>query len=433
MIDERIVGEPVNKGATVFYLLFGLFILLSGVLGNGFLLLVLATQRKLWEVHNIFIANLALADLVVVCSGLPFLLLDLLLGYQPVVNEFHCEVNGFILCLAYSVSILSLVSISFNRYMKVCHYNLFLKLFTAEKTVLFCLGLWVLGKEVNAGGMGMALILALPMVVIGYFNYAIFRTWRQSRLKVKGRDKKREGVEMETKGAGQLKSLFYVEFSSDSEMSSDVLKNTCTVTASSEMEMMDCSTSEASSTAFFMPETAAPDVHKPPVIACASNKGNTADNSTDNITFSTCTADSNITAASSVSNLAKPVSTTKPKEKKNRSLRSKILGKGGKKEKKGGNSTTSAEVALIRSLLVISICLFALYTPYATCVLVDYGADVPSELMVFVSLLLFVNCAVNWVIYGAMNTSFRQGGGGGGGDGGGGVALQLAAALAFRD
>ena len=70
----------------------------------------------------------------------------------------------------------------------------------------------------------------------------------------------------------------------------------------------------------------------------------------------------------------------------------------------------SSEVALVRSLLVISICLFVLYLPFAITVLLTFFLkdDVPPELPVTSTLLLLVNCAVNWIIYGVMNTAYRH-------------------------
>nr|KAG5703262.1 hypothetical protein BaRGS_034173 [Batillaria attramentaria] len=669
----RVNVKFVNYGAAIALVAFGILIFLSGVLGNGFLLLVLATQRKLWEVHNIFIANLALADLVVICTGLPFVLLDLLLGYQPVVNHLHCEVNGFILslaysasilslisvsfnrymkvchtnrfrtlftakktvlycfllwvtgclmqvpllagypkfgydagahgcqgrsvrkqvnyggivmstalvgsvfligyfnyaifrkwnqsrskvrgqiktkrdeqpkatptlgqqgeveftilneispesqepkktkagspettishfseeksyadygtdvpseivvfaalllyvncainwviygamnisfkqgyvetlrclksrvngfvlCLAYSVSILSLVSISFNRYMKVCHYNLFPKLFSVRKNALFCVGLWALGcvlqtpllagypsygydagahccqarsvrKEINYGGMAMSVLLAGPVVMIGYFNYSIFHTWNQSRSKFKGKEKRKEDGEVEAKPSlhGKLKSVFYVEIS-DSDISSDMPRSTNVTGASAETEMADYTVDKPSAIfASGVQERSASNDRSLPAEADADNTLYTRDFT------ARLQIEPDITPACSVSNLAANTSSDKiifspdpAKEKsKVKSPEMESSEKGAKKKKH--HTTTRAEVALVRSLLVISICLLVLYTPFAVCLLTDYGTDVSSEVMVFVSLLLFVNCAVNWVIYGAMNTSFRQG------------------------
>nr|KAG5694248.1 hypothetical protein BaRGS_021563 [Batillaria attramentaria] len=112
------VGEVFHPVVTAIFLLVGFAELLSGVLGNGLLLVVLGRYRPLWQAHNVFIASLALADLIIVCVALPSTLMDLVLGYYPVANEAHCRANGFMINAGFYISLMSLVGISFNRYMR---------------------------------------------------------------------------------------------------------------------------------------------------------------------------------------------------------------------------------------------------------------------------------------------------------------------------
>lgn len=359
------IGLEMHPAARVVFTYVCSLVLTCGVLGNGFLLLVLGSQRTLWQVHNIFIANLALADLVVVSSSMPYLFGDLVLGYHPVVNDVHCQVNGFFLCLSYSVSVISLVCISFNRYMKVCHSGLFSKLFSIKKNIGFCVGMWLLscalnspllagypsygydksahmcqaraGKELNYGTLIMATHLVLPGFAIGYFNYAIFRYWRQSQARIQGKGKR--NISTERDAAENIRK---------SKPNKSVHLSTIIFNRAAQSHA-----------------------------GLASNKSE----SSLTIGMSSC---SNAGSTASLQKAAAAVN--KPNK----------------------NRLTATEMALIRSLLVISICLLVLYTPFAICIVVEYFVLVPAEIVMIGALFLCTNCAINWIIYGAMNTSFRQ-------------------------
>nr|KAG5703264.1 hypothetical protein BaRGS_034175 [Batillaria attramentaria] len=251
-------------------------------------MLVLATQRSLWQVHNIFIANLAVADLFVVTSGLPFMLLDLLWEKNPLQDEPD-------VC---SVSLLSMLSISFNRYVKVCRTNLFHKLFSVKRTFAFCATLWMFAGTVNT-------IMALADQLHGYHNVSHICTLR---------------------GQGHRK------------FGSIVMS-----------------------------------VH-----LIVPNSRTRSRNIIINIAINT----------NSITDVVTETATTVPRP--------------------ATPWPASHESAVVRSLVAISICVTLFCTPLAICVLVDLAENVPSDVMVAACMMLFVNCTVNWIIYGVMNTSFRK-------------------------
>ncbi|PVD37981.1 hypothetical protein C0Q70_00583 [Pomacea canaliculata] len=100
--------------------------------------------KSLHSLHNIYIANLAVADLMVTGYVVPFWVTDLCLGHHPVINDTHCQVNGFLVMICFVVSIYTLVLISFNRYLGVCRHEVFVKLFTQKTVVSSCVVLWIL-------------------------------------------------------------------------------------------------------------------------------------------------------------------------------------------------------------------------------------------------------------------------------------------------
>nr|KAG5699124.1 hypothetical protein BaRGS_014423 [Batillaria attramentaria] len=181
--------------------------------------------------HNLFVANLALADLVILAYWMTFFVLDLLLGYHPVADQVHCRINGFLIATCYVVHTLSLLSISLNRYLHVCRSRLYHRLFSFRSTLLSCALLWVMGVTIALPpllGVGsyrysaashfcsfyrddpnqyakvlVILFSVLPMATVGYLNFAIFRYWRRFHFRHRT-DKKRNKEE------AFVRSLFVV-------------------------------------------------------------------------------------------------------------------------------------------------------------------------------------------------------------------------------
>ena len=89
--DHAFRGKIFNEGLRIMIILIGTAALISGVVGNVLQLVVMFKRRKLKRFGNVFIANLALADLLVICSAMPNFLLDLMSGKHPVVDQTHCK------------------------------------------------------------------------------------------------------------------------------------------------------------------------------------------------------------------------------------------------------------------------------------------------------------------------------------------------------
>ena len=84
-------GRPLSQPLRYTLLLVGATALVSGFFGNLLLLLVAWRRRRKRGQCCAFIFNLATADLAVVCSSLPYFLLDLLMGTHPVAGKIHCR------------------------------------------------------------------------------------------------------------------------------------------------------------------------------------------------------------------------------------------------------------------------------------------------------------------------------------------------------
>lgn len=104
---DRLVGSPLLPAFRMVFIFIASIEVLAGTVGNGLLLLFLGTRRSLSSraalVHNLFIASLAVTDLLALGYWMVFFVLDLSLGYNPVVNEEHCVVNGFLVTVSATV------------------------------------------------------------------------------------------------------------------------------------------------------------------------------------------------------------------------------------------------------------------------------------------------------------------------------------------
>ena len=98
-------GQGIHQAASAIFATLGSVMILSGVTGNCLLISVIfrLILRKQC-VHNIFIANLALADILTLGYWFTFFVLDLILGYHPIVDDAHCVVNGIIIAILVEVS-----------------------------------------------------------------------------------------------------------------------------------------------------------------------------------------------------------------------------------------------------------------------------------------------------------------------------------------
>ena len=115
---------------------------LIAVFGNGLVIFVIAQKRKMQTVTNIFIANLALADVIIGLFSVPF-------QFQPALHqrwdlpEFLCKIAPSFKTLSVSVSVFTLTVISIDRYVAVLYP---LKAGFSNKTAILGLAfIWIIG------------------------------------------------------------------------------------------------------------------------------------------------------------------------------------------------------------------------------------------------------------------------------------------------
>lgn len=130
-------------------LVLGAFILFA-IVGNIVVILSVACNRHLRTPTNYFIVNLAVADLLLSFTVLPFSAALEVLGYW-VLGRIFCDIWAAVDVLCCTASILSLCAISIDRYIGVRYSLQYPTLVTRRKAILALLSVWVLSTVISIG------------------------------------------------------------------------------------------------------------------------------------------------------------------------------------------------------------------------------------------------------------------------------------------
>ncbi|CAG7816529.1 unnamed protein product [Allacma fusca] len=120
--DPEITGElyQVPVGIVIVLSTFYGGISLLAVIGNGLVLWVVSVSRRMRTVTNMFIANLALADIIIGLFAIPFQFQAALLQKWNL-PAFMCAFCPFVQVLSVNVSVFTLATIALDRYRAVLH------------------------------------------------------------------------------------------------------------------------------------------------------------------------------------------------------------------------------------------------------------------------------------------------------------------------
>ncbi|XP_076835143.1 B1 bradykinin receptor [Brachyhypopomus gauderio] len=117
---------------------------LTGILGNAFVLLVFLLQRSRWSVPEIYLGNLALADLVLL-TCLPFWAMNILNSFYWVYGEFLCKVVNLAIVVNMYASIYMLVMVNVDRYLALVLTMKARWLRRRRNAKAVCVCLWLFG------------------------------------------------------------------------------------------------------------------------------------------------------------------------------------------------------------------------------------------------------------------------------------------------
>ncbi|XP_060789116.1 B1 bradykinin receptor [Neoarius graeffei] len=120
------------------------FVCFAGILGNVFVLLVFFFQRDKWSVPEIYLGNLALADLILLAS-LPFWAMNILNSFSWPYGKFLCKVVNLSIIVNMYASIYMLVMVNIDRYLALVltMKARWLRKRRNAKAICFCL--WLFG------------------------------------------------------------------------------------------------------------------------------------------------------------------------------------------------------------------------------------------------------------------------------------------------
>ncbi|ELT94145.1 hypothetical protein CAPTEDRAFT_64190, partial [Capitella teleta] len=128
----------------IIYLIILIATTLIGNVGNVLVIGAVVCDRKLRKEGNVFIVNLAIADLCVTSVVDPFSVAGVLVGHQWFLDRHVlCHAIGSICLVSCVCSLWSIAAISVNRFVLLCRQTLYRKIFTWRSAIHMSLGLWV--------------------------------------------------------------------------------------------------------------------------------------------------------------------------------------------------------------------------------------------------------------------------------------------------
>ncbi|NXR07051.1 ADA1A protein, partial [Semnornis frantzii] len=138
----------VSKAISLGIILGGLIVF--GVLGNILVILSVACHRHLQSVTHYYIINLAVADLLLTSTVLPFSATMEILGYWAF-GRIFCNIWAAVDVLCCTASIMSLCIISIDRYIGVSYPLRYPSIVTEKRGLLALLCVWALSLVISVG------------------------------------------------------------------------------------------------------------------------------------------------------------------------------------------------------------------------------------------------------------------------------------------
>ena len=117
------------------------FIALAAIIGNVSLYIIVYKNKDLRTVTNLYILNLAAADIMVSVLSIPFTVVTIITE-RWVFGDTACVVLGFFTILSFIASVMSLGMIAINRYFYIVKWNTYLKTFSKRKALLYVAAVW---------------------------------------------------------------------------------------------------------------------------------------------------------------------------------------------------------------------------------------------------------------------------------------------------
>jgi len=112
------------------------------LIGNLSLYIIVYKNKDLQTIANLYILNLAAADIMVSVLSIPFTVVTVITG-RWLFGDTACVALGFFTILSFIASVMSLGMIAINRYFYIVKWNTYKKTFSKKKSLLYAAAVWV--------------------------------------------------------------------------------------------------------------------------------------------------------------------------------------------------------------------------------------------------------------------------------------------------
>ncbi|XP_076089883.1 melatonin receptor type 1B-A-like [Mytilus galloprovincialis] len=152
---EFIQDSPVSAILSIIFLTIASVV---GTFGNIMILMIVSKTKELKQVQSVFIVNLAISDMYVTLIADPMSIVGKIEG-RPFFLQYPvlCEIIGKICTMSCISSLGSITFLSLNRYILICHYSYYEKIFTRRSCIIMCISLYLVGMIMvllNNAGIG---------------------------------------------------------------------------------------------------------------------------------------------------------------------------------------------------------------------------------------------------------------------------------------
>ena len=136
-------SSNIDQGVTYFKVAILILLLISSFLGNGLLIITIATRKKLRSPSNTYILGLAVCDLLFACCYVVTMDVGIhgvwRFGYSA------CVANALLLVSMAALSLFHMMVIAVTRYIHVCRPHVSPRIEKFTVTVVVEVAVWVTG------------------------------------------------------------------------------------------------------------------------------------------------------------------------------------------------------------------------------------------------------------------------------------------------
>ena len=125
------------------------FICFAALIGNVSLFIIVYEDRKLQTITNLFILNLAAADILVSLLSMPVTGVTII-EERWVFGHTACVAFGFLTIMSFIASVMSLGMIAVNRYFYIVKWNTYKKTFSKKKALLYTSAVWIISMSLSS-------------------------------------------------------------------------------------------------------------------------------------------------------------------------------------------------------------------------------------------------------------------------------------------